>query len=924
MHPASAMSYQSQPQFYDSAYAAAGPGANGKSFAFRKRYEKIDWRRIASIDTDTISRTLDFNALQDNIMNITFCNIEAELDVRLVDPNFVKIFKLAQMIIEYLLHSQEFLTSKLSGFENRLKHAEQDHEATKAELGKQKEELMAVKKESHKRKKLLIAQQQLIHAGSGSYNKCPFCSKAFLNSSFLQSHIHRRHGGSSPSSKDSQQTTEQGSVPSPQGQAFEEEMNEIRERLKQTENQLSHERKARKLLQHQQKSEEVPKFAERLEEDNVERKAEMDKFRAMYMKEIKEVTEKYKASEQALENMRAGKHSNLGELQDDGDERDLLRQQREEVAMLKEQLQDQVHNVEASMEQRIDKRERQWQKKMDQLKKQHASDLRQLNDALSRTSTELRNQKQKGKGPAQIPDQQHEEVEELLKKTREQETLIEEELRRSHEEEMILQQAAAVQRAEATRIMSMEPSSDEEDETTQMGTGTGTGTGSYSRSVHSTLGTERSGEVTLRTTQFLEQLRKNPTLKMMRDELVSLLQEQLEKIGIPPGTKSIPDEVLFSKLAHLRMRRNTTQQKHGPLFMEYRNQFNNLADAQAKERLKALKRSPPPVPGSQRLSGTGPPGRPTSVPSTLSRTGSPARGPSPRPRSMPSQQAAPVSQAPRAPPRSHSPQQRAASPKRAESPLRKTGSSVEYTSTQWDSDEYETDSEEETEPAFHPRGQVIMSGPRPGSASSAQPPPRPGFPTPQSRQQQPTAAPRTQQQQQQQQVRTIMSKTLDDVDDDDDWLDSDSDESPRARPSSVSKTPQPQPKGPMVAQLSQSIEMQLAGRKQGVKPVGGVDTMSGKKKTDADLLDLSDSDWDVSSVEEDPKPRQKAQTLPARSSHVDASVSSNTYGTSLWGSSSKGGASSVPPVAAGRSSSRSSFVSVTDVSDDSDLDLENI
>ena len=54
---------------------------------------------------------------------------------------------------------------------------------------------------------------------------------------------------------------------------------------------------------------------------------------------------------------------------------------------------------------------------------------------------------------------------------------------------MILQQAAAVQRAEATKIMSMEPSSEEEDETQLgTGTGTGTGTGSYSRSVHSTLG----------------------------------------------------------------------------------------------------------------------------------------------------------------------------------------------------------------------------------------------------------------------------------------------------------------------------------------------------------------------------------------------------------------------------------------------------
>ena len=68
----------------------------------------------------------------------------------------------------------------------------------------------------------------------------------------------------------------------------------------------------------------------------------MEKYREMYMKEIKEVTEKYKASEQALQNYKSTRRSNLGELQDDADERELLRQQREEVAMLKEQLQDQV------------------------------------------------------------------------------------------------------------------------------------------------------------------------------------------------------------------------------------------------------------------------------------------------------------------------------------------------------------------------------------------------------------------------------------------------------------------------------------------------------------------------------------------------------------------------------------------------------
>jgi len=46
--------------------------------------------------------------------------------------------------------------------------------------------------------------------------------------------------------------------------------------------------------------------------------------------------------------------------------------------------------------------------------------------------------------------------------------------------------------------------------------------------------TEASGEVTLRTTQFLDKLRENPALKIMRDELVSMLQDNLEKIGIPP------------------------------------------------------------------------------------------------------------------------------------------------------------------------------------------------------------------------------------------------------------------------------------------------------------------------------------------------------------------------------------------------------
>lgn len=68
----------------------------------------------------------------------------------------------------------------------------------------------------------------------------------------------------------------------------------------------------------------------------------------MFMRELKDMNEKYQSSERAMTEMeqRLGKKSNLGDLQDDVDnERELLRQQKEEVAMLKEQLERQLRNA---------------------------------------------------------------------------------------------------------------------------------------------------------------------------------------------------------------------------------------------------------------------------------------------------------------------------------------------------------------------------------------------------------------------------------------------------------------------------------------------------------------------------------------------------------------------------------------------------
>ena len=34
---------------------------------------------VASVDVDRIAREMDFQALQQNIMNVTFCNIQSEV-----------------------------------------------------------------------------------------------------------------------------------------------------------------------------------------------------------------------------------------------------------------------------------------------------------------------------------------------------------------------------------------------------------------------------------------------------------------------------------------------------------------------------------------------------------------------------------------------------------------------------------------------------------------------------------------------------------------------------------------------------------------------------------------------------------------------------------------------------------------------------
>ncbi|KAM4694404.1 cilium assembly protein DZIP1L [Discoglossus pictus] len=181
---------------YPLPYAMMSPKGSIQTFRFQPRRDGIDWRRFSAIDVERVARELDVSTLQESINSITFCNLDAErcpYCQQPVDPVLLKVLKMAQLIIEYLLHCQDCLSSSMAQLEDRVEEAVVEHQKTKDELAKQGEELKKTKEESKRRKKLIGTQQMLLQAGVNNYHKCQLCDKAFMNYSYLQGHVQRRH-----------------------------------------------------------------------------------------------------------------------------------------------------------------------------------------------------------------------------------------------------------------------------------------------------------------------------------------------------------------------------------------------------------------------------------------------------------------------------------------------------------------------------------------------------------------------------------------------------------------------------------------------------------------------------------------------------------------------------------------------------------
>jgi len=92
-------------------------GSNG--FFFQQRRGHLNLRSLASINLEKLVREVDIDLLQSHIENITFCNLREE-DLRyLTDPQVVKLFRVSQLMLEYLLYSQDQLVENLNNLSHK-------------------------------------------------------------------------------------------------------------------------------------------------------------------------------------------------------------------------------------------------------------------------------------------------------------------------------------------------------------------------------------------------------------------------------------------------------------------------------------------------------------------------------------------------------------------------------------------------------------------------------------------------------------------------------------------------------------------------------------------------------------------------------------------------------------------------------------
>ncbi|CAG9532986.1 unnamed protein product [Cercopithifilaria johnstoni] len=131
-------------------------------------YHRPDWKLIDEISLSLLEEGVgSYDVLQRALPSIVLSKIDQTDDDCTIE-RLLKMFRIAQLQIEYILKTQAELVRQVEELQNRLKF---------------------VSMENSKLRKELVSGPETIN----SLFKCDRCDKLFLHSTFLYDHMKRKH-----------------------------------------------------------------------------------------------------------------------------------------------------------------------------------------------------------------------------------------------------------------------------------------------------------------------------------------------------------------------------------------------------------------------------------------------------------------------------------------------------------------------------------------------------------------------------------------------------------------------------------------------------------------------------------------------------------------------------------------------------------
>lgn len=138
--------------------------SKGLRFNFILDGVNVDWQSINAVDIDQLVRKVDISALQEHIRDVTFCcldGVQCQQCLTPVDPTFVKLFRLAQLSLQWLDYCQTSIVFNMSAMEKKLKKSYTECQKLKDKNQEQEEKMKKMVSELKARRTIIRNQQSM-------------------------------------------------------------------------------------------------------------------------------------------------------------------------------------------------------------------------------------------------------------------------------------------------------------------------------------------------------------------------------------------------------------------------------------------------------------------------------------------------------------------------------------------------------------------------------------------------------------------------------------------------------------------------------------------------------------------------------------------------------------------------------------------